>query len=129
MGGFGAMSSNQVASATMFFGDFSQAVIGEWGVLEIMPNPYDATLFKQGGVLLDADFNEWVDLLDRRLRARKLEETTSKGAEAGALREVQLSPEERAKFLAQLGREAGIAPPKEAASRWRRVKAWGADMI
>jgi HK97 family phage major capsid protein len=40
MAGFGAMSSNQVASANMFFGDWSQAVIGEWGVLEIEANPY-----------------------------------------------------------------------------------------
>lgn len=35
-----AMSSLQVSSATMFGGDFSQVVIGEWGVLEIEANPY-----------------------------------------------------------------------------------------
>jgi HK97 family phage major capsid protein len=38
--GFRAMSSNQMASATMLFGDFSQVIIGEWGVLELMTNPY-----------------------------------------------------------------------------------------
>lgn len=38
----------------VFFGNWSELLIGEWGVLEIMPNPYDATLFKQGGVLLRA---------------------------------------------------------------------------
>jgi HK97 family phage major capsid protein len=35
-----AMTSNQMSSATMLFGDFSQVVIGEWGVLEIEVNPY-----------------------------------------------------------------------------------------
>jgi HK97 family phage major capsid protein len=38
----------------VFFGAWSELLIGEWGVLEIMPNPYDATLFPQGGVLLRA---------------------------------------------------------------------------
>jgi len=38
----------------IYFGNWSELLIGEWGVLEIMPNPYDATLFKQGGILLRA---------------------------------------------------------------------------
>jgi HK97 family phage major capsid protein/HK97 family phage prohead protease len=38
----------------LFMGNWSELIIGEWGVLEIMPNPYDATLFPQGGVLLRA---------------------------------------------------------------------------
>ncbi|MBK5915142.1 phage major capsid protein [Rhodocyclus purpureus] len=38
----------------VIFGNWSELILGEWGVLEIMPNPYDATLFKQGGVLLRA---------------------------------------------------------------------------
>lgn len=38
--GMRAMSSNQMLSATMLAGDFSQVVIGEWGVLEIEVNPY-----------------------------------------------------------------------------------------
>lgn len=38
----------------IFMGNWAELVIGEWGVLEIMPNPYDATLFPQGGVLLRA---------------------------------------------------------------------------
>ena len=33
-----AMSSNQVTAATMIFGDWSQVVIGEWGVLEVNVN-------------------------------------------------------------------------------------------
>lgn len=38
----------------VFFGDFSQILLGEWGVLEILPNPYDSTAYKQGGVLIRA---------------------------------------------------------------------------
>jgi len=38
--GFPGMSSNQIAAGTMFFGDWSQLVIAEWGVLEIEVNPY-----------------------------------------------------------------------------------------
>lgn len=40
MQGFPAMSTNQVAAATMWFGDWSKAVVAEWGVLEIETNPY-----------------------------------------------------------------------------------------
>ena len=35
-----AMSTLQVGSGTMLAGDFSQVIIGEWGVLEIESNPY-----------------------------------------------------------------------------------------
>jgi HK97 family phage major capsid protein/HK97 family phage prohead protease len=38
--GFPAMSSNQMPAASMLFGDFSEVVVGEWGVLEIEVNPY-----------------------------------------------------------------------------------------
>jgi HK97 family phage major capsid protein len=38
--GFKAMSSLQMAAASMIFGDFSQVIIGEWGMLEIAMNPY-----------------------------------------------------------------------------------------
>lgn len=38
----------------LFFGAWSEVVIGEWGVLEIVPNPYDAAAYKNGGVLLRA---------------------------------------------------------------------------
>lgn len=40
MAGFQAMSSNQMSSATMLFGDWAQVVVGEWGVLEVEVNPY-----------------------------------------------------------------------------------------
>lgn len=38
--GFQASSSTQVPAANMLFGDFSQIIIGNWGVLEIETNPY-----------------------------------------------------------------------------------------
>ena len=38
--GFRAMSTNQVTAASMVFGDFSQVIIGEWGMLELALNPY-----------------------------------------------------------------------------------------
>lgn len=40
MQGFPAMGSNQMASATMLFGDWSQVLVPEWGVLEVEVNPY-----------------------------------------------------------------------------------------
>ena len=38
--GFKSMSSGQIPAATMLFGDFSQVVVGEWGMLEVEVNPY-----------------------------------------------------------------------------------------
>lgn len=38
--GFRAFSSNQLAAATMLFGWWDTVVLGEWGVLELMTNPY-----------------------------------------------------------------------------------------
>ena len=38
--GFRATTTTQVTAASMVFGDFSQVVIGEWGMLEIAMNPY-----------------------------------------------------------------------------------------
>lgn len=40
MDGYRAMSSNQMPSATMLFGDFGQVVVAEWGVLEVEVNPF-----------------------------------------------------------------------------------------
>jgi hypothetical protein len=37
--GFPAMSTNQLSDG-MIFGDWSELVIGEWGVLEVEVNPY-----------------------------------------------------------------------------------------
>lgn len=38
--GFRAVATNSVTAASMTFGDFSQVVIGEWGMLELALNPY-----------------------------------------------------------------------------------------
>lgn len=38
--GFPGMSSNQIASQTVIFGDWNSVVVAEWGVLEIEVNPY-----------------------------------------------------------------------------------------
>lgn len=35
-----AMTSNQLTAATMVFGDWSELVLAEWGVLEVEVNPY-----------------------------------------------------------------------------------------
>ncbi len=42
MEGFRATTTTQVTAASMVFGDFSQVVLGEWGMLEIALNPYAA---------------------------------------------------------------------------------------
>lgn len=44
--GVPAMSSLQVPADTLVYGDWSQVVVGEWGVLEIAVNPY--TNFRAG---------------------------------------------------------------------------------
>ena len=36
----------------IYFGDWSQVIIGEWGVIEILPNPYAAGSYEQGAVEL-----------------------------------------------------------------------------
>jgi HK97 family phage major capsid protein len=36
----------------IFFGDWSQVLVGEWGVVEILPNPYAAGVYDAGGVEL-----------------------------------------------------------------------------
>lgn len=38
--GFSAASTLQLTAASMVFGDFSQCVIGEWGMLELALNPF-----------------------------------------------------------------------------------------
>ena len=38
--GFKATTTTQMTAASMIFGDFSQVVIGEWGMFEIALNPY-----------------------------------------------------------------------------------------
>lgn len=40
MAGFRGMSSNQMPTDSMLFGDWQEVVVGEWGVLEVEVNPY-----------------------------------------------------------------------------------------
>lgn len=40
LNGYRAEVTTQMPTATMLFGDFSQILIGEWGVLELAANPY-----------------------------------------------------------------------------------------
>ena len=46
-------TSSGVCSAVIF-GNWSDLLIGEWGVIEIIPNPYDAVAYKQGAIMLRA---------------------------------------------------------------------------
>lgn len=36
----------------VYFGDWSQLLVGEWGVVEILPNPYAVGIYEQGGIEL-----------------------------------------------------------------------------
>lgn len=38
----------------LFFGNWADLLIGEWGVLEILPNPYSATAYDNGGLEIRA---------------------------------------------------------------------------
>lgn len=38
--GFKGLSTNQIAAGNLFFGDFSQVFLAEWGVLELVVDPY-----------------------------------------------------------------------------------------
>ena len=38
----------------LFFGAWSELLIGEWGVLEVQPNPYAASVARQGGIEIRA---------------------------------------------------------------------------
>ncbi len=40
MNGYKAMVTNQITAGHLFFGDYSQVVLGEWGGVELVYNPY-----------------------------------------------------------------------------------------
>src|SRR5206468_2718175 len=65
LNGYRVMLSNQARStltkgtasgvcSELFFGAWSELIIGQWGVLEILVNPFDATGFLNGDVLIRA---------------------------------------------------------------------------
>jgi HK97 family phage major capsid protein len=46
-------TANGVCSE-LFFGAWNEVVIGEWGVVEVLPNPYHDSAFASGGLLIRA---------------------------------------------------------------------------
>ena len=49
-----AASSNAAPDDTAILGDWSQVLLGQWGAVEILVNPYAETPYKRGGVLVRA---------------------------------------------------------------------------
>jgi HK97 family phage major capsid protein len=49
MNGYPVPVTTQVPASTLIFGDFTQIIVGEWGVLELVANPFN-TGFRAGNV-------------------------------------------------------------------------------
>lgn len=49
-----AASSNAAPADTAILGDWSQVLLGQWGAVEILVNPYAETPYRRGGVLVRA---------------------------------------------------------------------------
>lgn len=47
-------SSNAAPAETAILGDWSQVLLGQWGAVEILVNPYAETPYRRGGVLVRA---------------------------------------------------------------------------
>lgn len=47
-------SSNAAPASTAILGDWSQVLLGQWGAVEILVNPYAETPYRRGGVLVRA---------------------------------------------------------------------------
>lgn len=47
-------SPSQKTCSELVFGNWSDIVIGEWGVVELLPNPFSATAYDNGGVEIRA---------------------------------------------------------------------------
>lgn len=54
IGDLPAHVSNAAPSATAILGDWSQIILGQWGDVEILVNPYAETAYRRGGVLVRA---------------------------------------------------------------------------
>ncbi len=63
--GYGTQVTNQIANGEVFFGNFSDLIIGMWGGLDLTVDPY--TLSKSGGIRLVA-FKD-VDFVLRRVES------------------------------------------------------------
>ena len=46
------MLASLLTLSEVYFGDWSQVIMGEWGVIEILPNPFAPGIYEQGGVEL-----------------------------------------------------------------------------
>lgn len=46
--------TSKTKCSELFFGNWADLLIGEWGVLEILPNPYSATAYDNGGLEIRA---------------------------------------------------------------------------
>lgn len=73
MNGYRCERTNQITAGYMFFGDFSQALIAEWGVLEMLVNPY--ILDKEG--LVRITVHQSVDFGVRQAGAFSVSSTVS----------------------------------------------------
>lgn len=54
IGDLPAYSSNAAPAATAVLGDWSQIILGQWGAVEILANPYAEGPYRRGGVLTRA---------------------------------------------------------------------------
>lgn len=54
IGDLPAASSNAAPADTAILGDWSQVLLGQWGAVEILVNPYAETPYRRGGVLVRA---------------------------------------------------------------------------
>lgn len=54
IGDLPAASSNAAPASTAILGDFSQVLLGQWGAVEILVNPYAEVPYRRGGVLVRA---------------------------------------------------------------------------
>lgn len=54
IGDLPAASSNAAPASTAILGDWSQVLVGQWGAVEILVNPYAEVPYRRGGVLVRA---------------------------------------------------------------------------
>lgn len=64
MAGYNVFESNQIGSGTLLFGDFGMVVVGQWGGIELIINPY--TNAKKGLVEITAQAMLDVAILDEK---------------------------------------------------------------
>lgn len=76
LNGYSAKITNQIAAGDVFFGNFADLIIGLWGGLEIIADPF--TYSKQGGVSIST-FQD-VDFAVRRLQSFCYGSSTVEGA-------------------------------------------------